>query len=329
MTYTVSPRSRAPIREILRFIRTHDRFLCSGHVRSDGDALGSQLALHHFLRAMGKRSHVVCDEGVMPDLAFLPGAARVGGSPRDLRGPYSAVLTFDSGALSRLERITAAVTDGTTVINIDHHASNERFGTIDWVDPSYAATGEMVYDLIRLSGVPLDRAMAECIYVALTTDTGRFSFSNTSVRSHLIAADLLTHGVRPAVVHHHLYRNRPPQELRLFCETLRGMKRRGPVAWVTLTRALERRCKSPPADTQAYIDAVKSVRGVRVAVLLREMPTRGEIKVSWRTEPPIDGVKLAKRFGGGGHPRASGATYRGTLKAATADVIRATLGACR
>ena len=329
MRYAVAARSRAPIRRILRFLRSHDRFLCSGHVRSDGDALGSQLALHHFLRAMGKRSHVVCDEGVMPDLAFLPGAGGVGGSPRDLRGPYAAVLTCDSGALSRLERITAAVTDGTAVINIDHHASNERFGTIDWVDPSYAATGEMIYDLIAQSGVRLNRAMAECIYVALTTDTGRFSFSNTSVRSHLIAADLLTHGVKPAAVHHHLYRNRTPEELRLFCEALRGMQRRGPVAWITLTRALERRCGSAPADTQAYIDAVKSVRGVRVAMLLREMPKPGEIKVSWRTEPPIDGVRLAKRFGGGGHPRASGATYRGTLKEAERAVIRVTLEATR
>jgi phosphoesterase RecJ-like protein len=329
MNYTIRPAARAPIRRILRFIRAHDDFLCSGHVRSDGDALGSQLALDHLLRAMGKRSHVVCDEGVMPELRFLPGADRVGSSPRHLRGPYQAVFTCDSGALSRLERIVAAVTDGTAVVNIDHHASNERFGTINWIDPSYAATGEMIYDLIRSSGARLTPAMAQCLYVALVTDTGRFSFSNTTIRTHLIAADLMRRGVRPARIHQEVYRNRTPEGLRLYCETLRRMKRRGPVAWVAVTRALMRRCGTEPTDTQEFIDAVKSVKGVRVAVLLRELDRPGRVKVSWRTEPPIDGVALARRFGGGGHRRASGATVDGSLARAERDVIGATLRAIR
>jgi phosphoesterase RecJ-like protein len=321
--------SRAPIRRILAFLRSHDRFLCSGHIRSDGDALGSQLALNHLLRAMGKRSHVVCDQGAAPDLRFLPGAGRVGSCPADLRGPYTAVLTCDSGALSRLERIRAAVTPGTVLINIDHHASNERFGSINWVDPSYASTGEMIYDLARVSGVPLTRAMATCIYVTQVTDTGRFSFSNTSARSHRIAADLMEHGVRPAEVHERLFRNRSPQAIRLYCETLRRMKRRGPVAWISITPALTRRCGAEPADTQEFIDAVRSIRGVRVAVLLRQTAGSPGIKVSWRTSAGIDGVALARRFGGGGHPRASGATYLGGLREAEREVIAQTLKAAR
>lgn len=324
-----SPPSRTAIRGILKFIRSHDDFLCSGHIRSDGDALGSQLALHHLLRAMGKRSHVVCDEGAMPELRFLPGADRVGSSPRHLRGPYRGVFTCDSGALSRLERIQAAVTGVTTVVNIDHHASNERFGAINWIEPAYASTGEMIYDLIRASGVPMTRAMALCIYVTQVTDTGRFSFSNTSIRTHLIAADLMSHGVRPAEVHERIYRNRTPEGLRLYCETLGTMKRRGPVGWITLPRERIRRCGAEPADTQEFIDAVKSIRGVRVAVLLREMEDPNVVKVSWRTSPGIDGIRLARRYGGGGHPRASGATFAGTLRQAERRIIAETLREAR
>lgn len=329
MKYTIKGASRRAIRTILSFIRRHNNFLITGHVRSDGDALGSQLALNHLLRAMKKRSHVVCQEGAMPELRFIGGAARVGSSRRDLRGPYQGIFTCDSGALSRLEGIQAAVTDSTAVINIDHHASNERFGTINWVDPSYAATGEMIYDLAQISGVRMNKAMATGIYVALLTDTGRFSFSNTSIRSHLIAADLMKHGVRPAVVHEHIYRNRSPKGVRLFCEALTRMKLRGGVGWIVISRALVKRCGTEPMDTQEFIDAVKSVRGVRVAVLLRELARKKEVKLSWRTDPDIDGVKLAQRWGGGGHPRASGATFHGTLREAEREIIRMTQSAVR
>src|SRR6185436_3816228 len=107
--HKLSAASKAMVKKLLAFIRKHDNFLVSGHVRSDGDALGSQLAFHHMLRKLGKKSHVVCDRGVLPDYAFLPGSNEVGGEPSDLRPPYGAVVTFDSGAWSRLERIAAAL----------------------------------------------------------------------------------------------------------------------------------------------------------------------------------------------------------------------------
>lgn len=325
--HRLSDASREMIPKVLEFIRANDDFLVSGHVRSDGDALGSQLAFHHLLRKMGKRSHVVCDHGALPDYRFLPGADQVGSGPGDLRGGYRGVFTFDSGSWARLERISAALPrEKLTVVNVDHHASNDRFGDINWVDPSFSACGEMVWELVKAAGIEPDRDLATCVYTTIVTDTGRFSFSNTTAETHLNAAELLACGVRPGEIHKALFRQRTPEQLRFLAEVLGRirMAKDGRLGWIVISKELVEKTGYNPGDTQEYIDQVKSIRGVQVAVLLRETEEPGKIKVSWRTDEGIDGITLAAGWGGGGHPRASGATYRGTLAEAEREVIEIT-----
>ncbi len=320
--------SRAMIRKILAFVRRHDDFLVSGHVRSDGDALGSQLAFHSLLKKLGKKSHVVCDQGTLPDYRFLPGSDRVGSGPEDLRKGYSAVFTFDSGSWARLERISAALPrERLTVVNVDHHASNERFGDINWVDPSFSACGEMVWELVKAAGVKPTRDLATCIYTTIVTDTGRFSFSNTTIETHLNAAELLQCGVRPAEIHKALFRQKTPQHLRFMAEVLGRiqMTADGRVGWIVISKALLEKTGYVPGDTQEFIDLVKSIRGLKVAVLLRESDEPGKVKVSWRTDAGIDGIAIASKWGGGGHPRASGATYRGSIADAEREIIAETV----
>lgn len=324
----LSAASKASIRKVLAFIRKHDDFLVSGHVRSDGDALGSQLAFHRLLKKLGKKSHVVCDQGALPDFRFLPGSDRVGAGPEDLRKGYQAVFTFDSGSWARLERISAALPrEKITVVNIDHHASNERFGDLNWVDPSFSACGEMVWELARAAGVKPDRDLATCVYTTIVTDTGRFSFSNTTTETHLNAAELLAAGVKPGAIHHALYRQRTPGQLKFLAEALGRIRFSddGQVGWVAITKALEEAVGVPAGDTQEYIDHVKSIKGVRAAVLLKETDEPGKVKVSWRTDAGVDGIHLASKYGGGGHPRASGATFRGTLEEAERTVVAETI----
>lgn len=316
------------IGDILQQIKTHSHFLVSGHVRSDGDALGSQLALHRMLQKMGKDSHVVCDRGASPEYQFLPGADQVGDGPESLRDQYDAMLVADTGSLTRLERLQDGVAAlKPYIINIDHHSSNERFGSLNWVDPSYSASGEMVYELIQASGVPLDTEMATCLYVAIVTDTGRFSFSNTTVRTHRIAADLVGHGVQPGDIHNVLFRNKTMPQLKLLSlvidRTQFSPDRR--VAWIALTRDILERAGYVPNETQDYIDLLKSIRGVDVAILLREGDEPGTTKASFRTEKSIDATKIAARFKGGGHPRAAGCTVRAGIAQATQDVVRETM----
>jgi phosphoesterase RecJ-like protein len=328
--HELSAASRRNVREILAFVRKNDGFLVSGHVRSDGDALGSQLAFHHLLRKLGKRSKVVCDQGALPDYRFLPGAERVGSGPEDLPKDVRAVFTFDSGSWERLERISAALPrDRVTVVNVDHHASNDRFGDLNWVDPSFSSCGEMVWELARAAGVKPDRALATCVYTAIVTDTGRFSFSNTTVETHLNATELIRFGVKPAEVHRALFRQKTPEQLRFLAAVLGRIRLTpdGKVGWIVLTKALERETGFVPGDTQEYIDQVKSIKGCAVAVLIRETDEAGKVKVSWRTDPSVDGIRLASAWGGGGHPRASGATFRGTLEEAERAVLAATFAA--
>jgi phosphoesterase RecJ-like protein len=309
---------------ILAFVRRHDNFLVSGHVRSDGDALGSQLAFHHLLKKLGKKSHVVCDRGVLPDYAFLPGSAEVGGEPSDLRPPYGAIVTFDSGAWSRLERIAAALDrKSTTVINIDHHASNERFGDVNWIDPSFSSSGEMAWELVKASGVKVDRAIALNIYTAVVTDTGRFAFSNTTPETFLNAAELATCGAKPAELTKLLNRQKTLDQLK-FLGAVIGRIERTPdsrVAWVTLPRDLEKQLGIVAGDTQEYIDLLMQLKETEIAILLREMDDPPRIKVSWRTAQGIDGIALAKPHGGGGHPRASGASFRGSIEEAASRIV--------
>jgi bifunctional oligoribonuclease and PAP phosphatase NrnA len=316
------------VKKVVAFARKHDNFLISGHVRSDGDALGSQLAFHFLMKKLGKKSQVVCDQGALPDYRFLPGSDRVGANPEDLKKDYQAVFTFDSGSWGRLERISAALPrKQLTVVNVDHHASNERFGDLNWIDPTFSSSGEMVWELVKASGVKPDRNIATCIYTAIVTDTGRFSFSNTTIETHLNAAELLEYGVRPAEIHKALYRQKTPELLRFTAEVLGRIRMTtdGRVGWIVISKELCDKTGYTPGDTQEFIDQVKSIKGLQAAVLLRETDEPGKVKVSWRTDPGIDGIAIASKWGGGGHPRASGATYRGSIAEAEREVIAETI----
>ena len=322
--HRTSASTQRAVKRILAFIRRHDNFLVSGHVRSDGDALGSQLAFHHMLKRLGKKSHVVCDRGVLPDYAYLPGSAEVGGAPSDLKPPYGAVVTFDSGAWGRLERIAAAIDrKATTVVNIDHHASNERFGDLNWVDPSFSSSGEMAWELVKASGVKVDRSIALNIYTAIVTDTGRFAFSNTTPETFLNAAELATFGAKPAELTRLLNRQKTLDQLK-FLAAMIGRIERTPdsrIAWVTLPRDMEKKLGITAGDTQEYIDLLMQLKETEIAILLREMDDPARIKVSWRTAVGIDGIALAKPHGGGGHPRASGASLQGTIEDAARKIV--------
>jgi len=213
------------------------------------------------------------------------------------------------------------------VVNVDHHASNDRFGDLNWVDPSFSACGEMVWELAKAAGVTPDRNIATCVYTTIVTDTGRFSFSNTTTETHLNAAELISFGVKPGEIHNALFRQRTKEQLAYLAEVLGRIRYSadGQVGWIVISKDLEKKTGTPPGDTQEYIDHVKSIKGVRVAVLLKETEEPGKVKVSWRTDAGIDGIVLASKYKGGGHPRASGCTFSGSLEEAERVIIDETV----
>lgn len=317
--------SRPKVREVLCFLRARRRFLLTTHVRVDGDALGSEIALARLLRQLGKTVRIVNEEPVPRELAFLPGAAAAGAGPSDLDGRFDAAIVVDSGSYPAGTGLRPFLPADLPLVNIDHHASNNRFGALNWVDPAMGSVGEMVYRLVRGAGCRLDREMAFGLYVSMVTDTGRFSFSNTSPYCHLIAADLLRRGIDPGQVTQQLYGNKSRGDLKLQAACLRGLRlaRGGRLAWFAMGRDLFRRCGAHPRDSQEFVEILKSMRGVRVALLFREVAEGGRtrVKVSIRTEPGYDASRLARTFGGGGHRRAAGCTCDGALAAVARRIL--------
>ncbi|MDQ7779543.1 MAG: DHHA1 domain-containing protein, partial [Planctomycetota bacterium] len=236
-------------------------------------------------------------------------------------------IALDSANLERIEGIAAVLRPDVPLVNIDHHGSNSRFGSINWVDPGSASVGEMIYDIILAAGGGIDHDIALGLYVSVMTDTGRFSFSNTSSRSHRIAAAMIEHGLKPAEIARRVYADKTLGEMRLNVECLATMKFSpdGRVAWARLTREMYRKTGTSPRDSQEYVEAVKSIHGVDIAILLRETEKPGHVKLSFRATDPLNAAEVAALFGGGGHPRSSGATLDGDADTVETRVVQAIL----
>jgi len=185
----------------------------------------------------------------------------------------------------------------------------------------------MVYRLVRGARVGVQRTTAICLYVAMVSDNGSFSYSNTVPYSHFIAADLLRHGVKPDWVADRLVNSRSPGELLLQAVAIRRMRqsRDGRIAWTTFPRSVCRRAGAYPEESQEYVSLLRSMRGVSLAILLRDAREPGKVKVSLRSDAGSNCMHLARKFGGGGHARAAGCTLPGPLASAERRVIRAAL----
>ncbi len=305
--------------------------LISVHKNPDGDALGSQLALMLALEKMGKSVTAQNLDPVPEVYRFLPRADRII-TGRRVSGTYDACIVLDADP-SRTGLFDESV-PADLLINIDHHITNSVTWAETWLDPAASATGEMVYRLIREFGTPLDRDLALCLYTAIFTDTGSFRYTNTSPESMKIAALLLEAGADPWLVTENVYESFAFRRLKLLGNLLAAMERSedGRIAWVVVTEELYRKTGTSAEDTDNFINFVRSVKGVEVAVLFRQTAER-EYKISLRSKGRIDLSSLAQSLGGGGHRNAAGSTLPGTFEevrdrvlGATSSTIEAQLG---
>ncbi|HEV2055842.1 MAG TPA: bifunctional oligoribonuclease/PAP phosphatase NrnA [Methylomirabilota bacterium] len=304
--------------------------LCLGHVHPDGDVLGTLFGLGLVLGAAGASVTFAGPHPVPETLSFLPGVDR-------WQVWKAAPVTFDIIVMTDCPNparseglLEGARGPQTRVLNIDHHPDNRRYGTVDWIDPSAAATGEMVFDLVRALGLRVTPAVALNLFTAIHTDTGSFRYSNTTPRTFRIAAELAAAGADPALVSDRLYQQRAGDSLVQLGEVLRRVEISddGQVAWLCVPRGLVSREFLEAEDLVGY---PRSVRGVKVAVLFSE-EAPGKIKASLRGKGDVPVNAIAHRFGGGGHENAAGCTLSGTLAEASAallKVVRESLGAAR
>jgi len=295
--------------------------LMLGHVHPDADVLGTLLALGASLAARGWTLTYAGPHPIPDTLAFLPGASgwRVWSAPP--RTFDMIVLTDCPNAVRTEGLLDAARGASSQVLNIDHHPDNRRYGTLNWVDPSAAATGEMVFDLIRALGHRVTPEIALNLFTAIHTDTGSFRYSNTTAKTFRIAAELTAAGADPALVSDQLYQRRRNDALGTLGEMLRRVQvsRDGQVAWLSVPRGLASDAFLAAEDLVTY---PRSLEGVKVALLLRE-ESDGLVKASLRGKGQIAVNRIAQRFGGGGHENAAGCTLSGTLEEATLVLLAA------
>src|SRR3954454_6651955 len=298
--------------QVFTEIREADRFVLVTHEHPDGDALGSLVAMHRILSALGKDSVMLmaADEFPLPyEYRFfdLQGLSTI--PPSDL--VQRTIIFLDCGNIDRTPLAVVKGDDG-HILNIDHHHDNTRFGTVNLVDPLASCTAAIVWDLMGALGVEPDQDLAEALYVGLVTDTGKFMYENTGPRAHIMAAELIEAGVDTHAIYRRLYEDMPYAKLALLARALAQVERHDGGA-LTIARVTREDFDATGAEdsyTEGIIDHLRSVEGTKVAALAREIAVDGDLrhsKVSLRsTDGEVDVSAIARAGGGGGHRQAAG-----------------------
>ena len=316
--------SNCTLSQIAEVLRQNRRIVIMSHVRPDGDAIGCAVALALSLREMGKEAFVWNHDGPLETLSFLPGADLVTKPPREPE-EFDVAISVDTSTQPRLGDCPAAVKAARLWINMDHHVSNTGFGDMVYIDETAPATGQVIFELIHSTGMPLNQAIAENLWAAIATDTGSYQYSNTTARTFEIGAELIRAGVRVGKISEALFQTHPRRRLDLMRLMLNGMKYtcEGRVASFALSRAAYNEVGAVPEDTEGLIDTLRSTEGVQVAVFMEEQEC-GKVRISMRSKDPRHDVcAICAKFGGGGHTLAAGARVTGSLGEVELNILNA------
>jgi phosphoesterase RecJ-like protein len=286
--------------------------LVVSHINPDGDAIGSTLAVHRIVESFGKPVTLVNESPIPAKYAFLPGADEIQ-SASHMNEQFATVIAVDAADISRIGNCQQLFADDATIINIDHHGTNDHFGTINVIQPDAAATVELLYDWVQQSNIPLTSELATVLYAGLLTDTGGFRYSNTSPKVLRIAAELMEHGAPAADLADRLLETISldyVQQLKNALDTIQ-FACNGKVAYLL----------SDAEDNDGLVNVARNIEGVDVGVLFRPRDEE-HVKVSLRSRQFIDVSAIAQSLGGGGHIRAAGCTIKGSCNEVVNIVIK-------
>lgn len=302
-------------REAARWLREHDQYLILTHKRPDGDTIGSAAALCLGLRKLGKSAHVLRNMEITEKYMHLHA-----GLNQDYPETGDALICVDTAAPSLLPEVYNHL--GKRVrLRIDHHGSDTPFAPLELVDASAGACGEIIYDLLTELGVSLDKAMAEALYTAVSTDTGGFRYANTTAHSFLVAAECAKAGGDLHTINQQIFETNSFAKLRLQSWMTENIRFRcgGQVAVCALPAQVERDLGLTEDDLENVSGFPRSIEGVRIAATLRQIGN-GFVKISVRALPGYDAAAVCAKFGGGGHKGAAGAVVKAELEEAAAKV---------
>ena len=258
----------------------------------------------------------------LPDMyAFLPGFEDVKDVPPSGVEP-ELVFFFDSGNLERSGSGVRHIASHATIVNVDHHPSNTRFGDVNIIDPDASAVGQMVFEMLEHFGLPITPGIATNLYVALLTDTGGFRHENTTPRALEDASRLASLGADPGWIATMVYKMRPETTLKLNGLSLATMRveMQGRLAWAKVTRRMLREAGAVMAESEGIIDTLNSIAGLELAILFKEVQS-DLTKISVRSRGAVDAAAMCALFGGGGHIRAAGAEIQKSMDEAVKAVL--------
>ncbi|HTV08880.1 MAG TPA: bifunctional oligoribonuclease/PAP phosphatase NrnA [Candidatus Aquilonibacter sp.] len=312
------------IARILRIVADHESFLITSHARPDGDAIGSALGLMHLLEPMNKRVTVAFADRIPTMYRCLPGIERIVPELPSEIHDVAILLECDS-----IQRTGFDAIDAGMILNIDHHQSGRTFADFNWIDPQACAVGTMIYHLVVASGEELTAEIASCLYSAILTDTGSFTFATTDASVFGVAEHLLERGADSSGIAQSIYFSNPESKVRLLGAALSNLEIDGEVAWTFVTRDEMERANAIVEDCEGIVNYLISILGVRAAVFFRELPAGDCFRLNLRSKGAVDVAEVAERFGGGGHRNASGCTMQGPLAQVVSTLTNELHLACR
>lgn len=311
------------LQSALDFIRQHDDFLIVSHVQPDGDAVSSTLVVGWLLSCLGKK-YTMVNEGPIPRrMSYLWHADEIVNlSENPLSRTYKHIISVDCADFKRVGTAKAFFAEDALLLNIDHHPTNDAFGSINLIVPWAAATAEILFDVLEASKVALDQDVATALYTGLITDTGGFRYSSTSPKVMATASRLLEYGVDGPWLAEHLLEQLTFPQLRILSIALNKLvlTADGKISYVSITDEDMAEAGAAHEDLEGIVNYPRNITGVEVGMLFKVIDDKA-VKVSMRSAGKIDVAAIAQSFGGGGHIRAAGARIEGTLDEAVTAVI--------
>jgi bifunctional oligoribonuclease and PAP phosphatase NrnA len=325
-----------PPEQLIDALRSRDNFLLATHVNPDGDAIGSAVALAMALEGLGKKVVLVDKHPVPSQYFFMPGHGKfhtyesfqeAGFSSAD----FETLLLIDCNNAERIglenkeqhpaiEELKKAISGGIFTVVIDHHHATGGFGHVKWIDPSVAATGMMVYSIIKSMGVAVNMDIATNIYTAMVIDTGNFRFDNTGADVFRVAAELADLGIVPSGIYEEVYQSFSASRFSLYMKVIGSIEVTGDVAVSTVTKKMIEETSASADDTEDFVSFPKLMKHIKIAVLVREL-NPGECKLSLRSKGDINVAGVAEYFHGGGHKNAAGCRIKAGVEEAKRLVL--------
>jgi phosphoesterase RecJ-like protein len=299
---------------VLNVIRRHQKFLVASHHNPDADAVSSALAMALFLKSLGKQVSVLNEDACPEWLKFLPSTSLFKKAGDIKKLDYEAAIVLDCGDLSRVGGVKKFMQDGKPVVNIDHHVTNDSFGTINVVQPKASSTCEMVFDLLKEAKQELNKNLAILLYAGIMTDTGSFRYENTSAHCHAVAEELMTFKFSAAQMYDRLYVGIPVVDMKLFTDVIHNAQLldENRLFCVSLSKKLAAKFSKSFDLKEKLFAFLRSIEGIEVVAILTELSSK-EVRVNLRSQNDFDVSALAQQFNGGGHRKAAGCKIYDTL----------------